>query len=138
MRTMDKRKLQQLRHTLSEENENLVRALNRNREAEEEIRLEKTEDEGDLATMSHNKELLYNLHETDFRRLKAIEDAIQRMDREEYGECEGCGDDINEKRLEAVPWATMCIDCQEQAELENSTLRPVMAGVTRSGRESAG
>ena len=136
-RTMDKRKIQQLRQTLSEEYENLVRALNRNREAEEEIRLEKTEDEGDLATMSHNKEILYNLHETDFRRLKAIEDALGRMDREEYGTCEGCEEDINEKRLAAVPWATMCIDCQEQAELENSSLRPVMAGVTRPGKESS-
>jgi DnaK suppressor protein len=134
---MDKRKLQQLRQTLSEEYGNLVQALNRNRDAEEEIRLEKTEDEGDLATMSHNKEILYNLHETDFRRLKAIEDALGRMDREEYGTCEGCEEDINEKRLAAVPWATMCIDCQEQAEFENSSLRPVMAGVTRPGKESS-
>ncbi len=100
---MDKRKLQQLRQTLSEEYENLVQALNRNRDAEEEIRLEKTEDEGDLATMSHNKEILYNLHETDFRRLKAIEDALGRMDREEYGTCEGCEEDINEKSLSVVP-----------------------------------
>ena len=134
---MDKRKLQRLRQTLSGEYENLVRALNRNREAEEEIRVERTEDEGDLAMMSHNKELLYNLHETEFRRLKAIEDALGRMDREEYGACEGCGEDINEKRLVAVPWATMCIDCQEQAEIENSSLRPVMAGVTRSSKGSS-
>jgi DnaK suppressor protein len=131
---MDKRKLTRLRKSLTEEYENLVRSLNRNREAEEEIRLEKTEDEGDLALISHNKELLYNLAETDFRRLKAIQDAIRRMDREEYGECSGCGEDINEKRLVAVPWATMCISCQEEAERESSA--ESMAGVTRQSASS--
>lgn len=126
---MDKRKITRLRKALTEEYENLVRSLNRNREAEEEILLEKTEDEGDLALISHNKELLYNLAETDFRRLKAIEDAIGRMDREEYGECASCGEDINEKRLIAVPWATLCIQCQEEAERERAS--ESMAGVTR-------
>jgi DnaK suppressor protein len=126
---MDKRKLTRLRKTLTGQYENLVDSLNRNREAGEEIRLEKTEDEGDLALISHNKELLYNLAETDFRRLKAIEDALKKMDREEYGECAGCGEDINEKRLVAIPWATMCIECQEVDERENST--ESMAGVTR-------
>ena len=130
---MDKRKLQRLRQTLSEEYENLVQSLNRNRAAEEEIRVEKTEDEGDLALISHNKELLYNLHETDFRRLQAIEDALQRMDREEYGTCSSCEEDINEKRLVAVPWTTMCIVCQEEAEREHAS-ETAMAGVTR-GRD---
>ncbi len=130
---MDKRKLRRLRQTLSEEHDHLVQVLNRNRAAEEEIRVEKTEDEGDLALLSHNKEILYNLHETDFRRLKAIEDALQRMDREEYGTCSTCEEDINEKRLVAVPWATLCINCQEEAELEHAS-ETAMAGVTR-GRD---
>ncbi len=130
---MDKRKLGRLQKALSEESENLVRTLNRNREAEEEILVEKTEDEGDLALISHNKEILYNLHETDFRRLKAIEDALKRIQREEYGVCTGCGEDINEKRLVAVPWATMCIDCQEEVERENSS-EETMAGVTRQAK----
>ena len=130
---MDKRKLGRLQKALSEEYENLVRTLNRNREAEEEILVEKTEDEGDLALISHNKELLYNLHETDFRRLKAIEDALKRIQREEYGVCSGCEEDINEKRLIAVPWATMCIECQEEAEREDSS-EEAMAGVTRQAK----
>ena len=126
---MDKRKLTRLRKALTEEYKNLVRLLNRNREAGEEILLEKTEDEGDMALISHNKALLYNLAETDFRRLKAIEDALKRMDREEYGGCDGCDEDINEKRLVAVPWATMCISCQEADERDNAA--ESMAGVTR-------
>ena len=126
---MDKRKLQRLRQALTQEYDNLVKSLNRNRAAEEEILLEKTEDEGDLALISHNKELLYNLHESDFRRLKAIEDALRRIDREEYGVCVRCGEDINEKRLVAVPWAKMCIRCQEESEREDADA--AMAGVNR-------
>jgi DnaK suppressor protein len=131
---MDKRKLTRLQKALTDEQENLVRSLNRNREAGEEILVEKTEDEGDLASISHNKELLYKMAETDSRRLKAIKDALTRLDREEYGECAGCGEDINEKRLVAVPWVTMCIDCQEQAEMEGSP--ESMAGVIRQASGS--
>jgi DnaK suppressor protein len=130
---MDKRKQERLRKALTEDYENLVRALNRNRAAEEEMLIEKTEDEGDLALISHNKEILYNLHESDFRRLKAIEDALKRMQREEYGVCSECGEDINEKRLVAVPWAMMCLACQEEVEREDSA-ESAMAGVIRQSK----
>jgi DnaK suppressor protein len=125
---MDDKKVQKFKQRLTEEYQKLIRSINRNRLAEEEITLENTEDEGDLATISHNKELLYNLHESDFQRLKSIQEALKRMDRGEYGECLRCNEDINEKRLMAVPWATLCIQCQEEAEKEGMSSRPVMAG----------
>jgi len=129
---MDTKKTQKFRQRLLEEYQKLIRSINRNRLAEEEIKLENTEDEGDLATISHNKELLYNLHESDFQRLKSIQEALKRMDRGEYGECVRCGEDINEKRLMAVPWATLCIQCQEEAEREGTAQRPVLAGMLRT------
>ena len=132
---MDEKKVQKFRQKLTEEYQKLIRSINRNREAEEEITLENTEDEGDLATISHNKELLYNLHESDFQRLKSIQEALKRMDRGEFGECIHCGEDINEKRLSAVPWATMCISCQEEAEKESSSPRAVLAGMSKSDQE---
>ena len=131
-KTMDEKKTQKFRQRLLEEYQKLIRSINRNRMAEEEIKLENTEDEGDLATISHNKELLYNLHESDFQRLKSIQEALKRMDRGEYGECIRCGEDINEKRLMAVPWATLCIQCQEDAEREGTAHRPVMAGMLKN------
>jgi len=99
---VDEKKVQKYKQRLTEEYQKLIRSINRNRLAEEEITLENTEDEGDLATISHNKELLYNLHESDFQRLKSIQEALKRMDRGEYGECLRCSEDINEKRLLAV------------------------------------
>jgi DnaK suppressor protein len=134
---MDQKKTQKFRQRLVEEYQKLIRSINRNRLAEEEITLENTEDEGDLATISHNKELLYNLHESDFQRLKGIQEALKRMDRGEYGECVRCGEDINEKRLMAVPWATSCIGCQEAAERESSTSRPVAAGMKNDDEDDS-
>src|SRR5712671_3200712 len=97
----------------------LSKSMNRSRLAAEEIQIENTEDEGDLATISHDRDLLYHLHEGGFARLRFIEDAIKAIDRGQYGECTRCGNDINEKRLAAMPWAKMCIRCQEETEAEN-------------------
>src|SRR4051794_27971179 len=118
---MDVKNTREMRRRLSDEYENVRRSVNRNRIATEEITIENTEDEGDLATISHNRELLNNLNESDVVRLRFIDDALKAIDRGQYGQCVSCGEDIKEKRLEAIPWATMCIRCQEQTEIEEST-----------------
>ena len=93
---MDAKKSSDIRQRLSREYENLIKSINRNRMAAEEIKLENTEDEADRATISHNKELLYNLHESDFMRLRVIQEALNVLDRGQYGECLRRGEDINE------------------------------------------
>jgi RNA polymerase-binding transcription factor len=129
-RRMDAKKLKDTRRRLSSEYENLIKSINRSRLAAKEIKLENTEDEGDLATISHERDILYNLHESDYARLRYIEDAMKAMDRGEFGECVRCGEDINEKRLEAVPWATTCIRCQEETEAaEHTRSGMVLAGL---------
>jgi RNA polymerase-binding transcription factor len=123
---MDAKNLKVTRRRLSKEYENLIKSINRSRLAAEEIKLENTKDEGDLATISHERELLYNLHESDYARLRYLEHAMKAMDRGDYGECVRCGEDINAKRLEAVPWATTCIRCQEQTETKAKQTRSAM------------
>ena len=126
---MDAKKIKDTRQRLSSEYENLTKSIDRRRLAAQEIKLENTEDEGDLATISHDRDLLYNLHEGGFERLRFIQEAIKALDRGQYGECISCGEDIKEKRLEAVPWATMCIRCQEETEAEHTSSRMVLAGL---------
>ena len=125
---MDAKKIKDTRQRLSSEYENLIKSINRNRLTAEQITVENTEDEGDLATISHDRELLYNLHESDFQRLRFIKEALKALDRGQYGECVRCGEDINEKRLLAVPWATMCIRCQVEAEKDRKSSDLVAAG----------
>lgn len=110
------KKMTKTRERLALEYETLTRSIHRRRIAADEIQLENTEDEGDLATISHDKDVLYHLHEGAFARLRLIDQAIKAFDRGQYGECVHCGQDINENRLLAVPWATLCIACQEETE----------------------
>jgi RNA polymerase-binding transcription factor len=44
--------------------------------------------------------------------LKAIESALGRIEEGSFGECVNCGQEINAKRLEALPWTRCCITCQ--------------------------
>lgn len=45
-----------------------------------------------------------------------IRSALAAIDRGDYGRCANCGRPIGEGRLEALPWATVCVNCKEQAE----------------------
>jgi len=59
------------------------------------------------------------------RRLRA---AIDRLDHGSYGKCAGCEEEISPKRLKALPWAELCIDCQESADrqpVDSKCSRPV-------------
>jgi DnaK suppressor protein len=125
---MDAIRLRNARERLFGEYEQLVRLLKRSKLASEEITVENTEDEGDLASKSHDKEVLYNLHEGNFARLQLIQTAIEAIDGGQYGLCVRCEGDIAEKRLEAVPWAAMCFRCQEEAEGEQTSSRMAFAG----------
>jgi len=104
------------RQRLTNEHASLLKSLERSQHAAEEIKLEKTEDEGDLAAISHDRDVLYSLHEGGFARLQLIQKAIEAIDDGQYGFCIRCEGAINQNRLEAVPWAAMCIACQEETE----------------------
>ena len=125
---MNPNKIEDTRRRLSGEYKNLISSINRSRLAAEKIKVENNEDEGDLATISHDRGLLYNKDEGGFARLRYIQEAIKAIDRGQYGECIRCRGRINEKRLEAVPWTMMCLGCQEETESTHSPSRLVLAG----------
>jgi RNA polymerase-binding transcription factor len=54
------------------------------------------------------------LKQTDTKVLRAIEEAIHRMDQGVYGICMDCEEEIKPGRLDAVPWTRVCIDCKEK------------------------
>jgi DnaK suppressor protein len=49
-------------------------------------------------------------------REREVEAALRRIDAGTFGVCAGCEEDISPKRLAAVPWASLCIGCQETAD----------------------
>jgi DnaK suppressor protein len=54
--------------------------------------------------------------ENESRQLALIDEALLRIDDEEYGPCQNCQNAINPKRLAAIPWARYCLNCQELLE----------------------
>jgi RNA polymerase-binding protein DksA len=70
----------------------------------------------DTATVTYDRELDYTLEENSEHVLADIEAALQRIEDGTYGTCTNCGKQIAPERLEARPWATLCIDCQRERE----------------------
>jgi RNA polymerase-binding protein DksA len=70
----------------------------------------------DTATETYDRELDYTLEENSEHVLQEINAALRRIDDGTYGQCTNCGRQIPEERLEARPFATLCIDCQRQRE----------------------
>lgn len=70
----------------------------------------------DTATETVDREIDYTLEEHDERLLEAIDAALARIDAGTYGICVNCGRPIAPERLEAMPWATLCIDCKREEE----------------------
>ena len=71
---------------------------------------------GDLATETHDREVEFGLEENADEVLGEIDAALKRIDDGTYGTCEVCGRPIGRERLEARPWATLCIDDQRRQE----------------------
>jgi DnaK suppressor protein len=70
----------------------------------------------DTATETYDRELDYTLEENSEHVLAEIDDALKRIDDGTYGICTNRGEQIPLERLEALPWATLCIDCQRERE----------------------
>lgn len=56
------------------------------------------------------------LSQNNLKKLRAIQLAIQRIDNNDYGDCEECGEAIGIKRLEAIPGVSICVCCAELIE----------------------
>lgn len=80
-------------------------------------RLESARDVGDQALMDLDRELGISLMEMRNRRRQAIDEALTRLTEGTYGICAECGVEISERRLEAVPFAKLCVECQSREEL---------------------
>jgi RNA polymerase-binding protein DksA len=71
---------------------------------------------GDTATATLDREIDYSLEENSEHVLRAIDAALRRIEDGTYGICETCGQPISQERLEAIPYATQCIDCRRKGE----------------------
>jgi RNA polymerase-binding protein DksA len=70
----------------------------------------------ETATVTLDREIDYTLEENSTRMLAQIDAALKRVSDGTYGKCTSCGREIVAERLDAYPWAALCIDCKREAE----------------------
>ncbi|MFT3744761.1 MAG: TraR/DksA C4-type zinc finger protein [Pyrinomonadaceae bacterium] len=75
-----------------------------------------TPDPVDLAVRNYSKNVMLAVSENESKQVILIDEALQRIEDEEYGLCQNCEKEINPKRLAALPSARYCLDCQELQE----------------------
>jgi DnaK suppressor protein len=110
---MNKTQLKDIKERLQKERELLVRKLQGN---DLSIDDSETPDPVDLAVRNYSKNVQLAVSENESRQLTLIDEALMRIEDDEYGVCQNCEKDINPKRLQAIPWARYCIECQELVE----------------------
>ncbi len=74
------------------------------------------QDSAEKSATDYSKEFLFEYGSAQRRRLQMIESALRRLGKGTFGICSSCGEEINPKRLQVVPWAQFCMSCQERAE----------------------
>jgi DnaK suppressor protein len=112
---MDVKKLDYFRDKLLHKQLSLTDMVQRTegygREKEQDI-----QDVADMAVESYTKEFMFGKSSGDRHILQLISEALSRIDDKTYGVCVNCESPIQPKRLEAVPWTRLCIQCQDRLE----------------------
>lgn len=111
-----KEALVQLRQTLISRRDSIRSALAGDLNLLRELRGQPSGDVVDAALDTAQDEISSQLAEVESRELASIETALERMRDGDYGVCESCNDGIPLARLQALPYAVMCIKCQRKAE----------------------
>lgn len=77
---------------------------------------EGTQDVADKAANAYTKEFLFHQSNDNRKILQLVNEALYRLKEGAFGICVECGNQVQEKRIDAVPWARHCIECQEKQD----------------------
>lgn len=121
VKRFDKKEREQFRKQLLEKKFGIIHKLSKVIDESKEMESNVAQDAVDKAETSYTKEFLLSLSDADREQLVQIDEALRRLEHDEFGLCQQCGKEISRKRLEAIPWAQYCISCQEKIEAESKS-----------------
>ena len=87
----------------------------------ESIHIHHAADPLDITQQAADREVAVQNLDREFTLARQLRSAIQRVDDGSYGVCLQCEEEIAPNRLKAIPWAELCIRCQEQADRMGAT-----------------
>jgi len=115
--SMEQKRLRVFRERLQQKKQEILEAYNKNKTYGKEADEDGAQDIADKASNSYAKEFLFSLSNSERELLQLMDDALVRIEDKRFGVCLSCEEEMNQKRLEAVPWARHCLACQEKQEL---------------------
>jgi DnaK suppressor protein len=115
---MDRSVLKKCREELQRQMDELLAGAGRTVSDMTSVLEENFPDPTDRALLESNRNFTLRLRDRERKLLQKIKEAMKRIDKGTFGTCEGCGGEIEEKRLIARPMTSMCIDCKTVAEEE--------------------
>ena len=113
---MDKKKAEYYKKRLVATQDELLRLVTKSERDGREADEEATQDIADKAANSYTKEFLFHQSDENRRVLQMVNEALERLKNGSYGLCVSCQGEVQVKRLEAVPWARHCFECQEKQD----------------------
>jgi DnaK suppressor protein len=113
---MEKKKFEGYKKRLLAKQAELSRLVLKSEQDGREADEEATQDIADKAANSYTKEFLFHQSDENRRTLQLVSEALERIKEGAYGLCAACREEVQHKRLEAVPWARHCIECQEKQD----------------------
>ena len=113
---MDKRKAEVYKKRLLAKQAELLRLVSKSEQDGREADEEAPQDIADKAANSYTKEFLFHQSDENRRALQLVNEALERLKNGGYGACVACREEVQQKRLEAVPWARHCIECQDKQD----------------------
>ena len=113
---MEAKLAERFRKTLLQVREEIVEGIRQRDVSAQAIGQNGIQDIGDESVTISNRHLLMSLSESERGKLMEVDEALDRIENGTFGICEECGESIAMKRLEVVPDARYCIECQENLE----------------------
>lgn len=113
---LEKKRLEQFKKRLEDRQVELRRMVSSRQQDGRNQGEDVAQDIADKAASSYNKEFLFTQSTNERQMLGMVDSALARIREGNFGECISCGNEINAKRLDAVPWTRYCIECQEKLE----------------------
>ncbi len=119
-RSLSKEELDQIKERLMQRKRELLEDIAEilEKEAKEEYQdlIDTIREEGDIAAAELQESTILAIAEIKAREVEQIDAALERIEQGEYGICIECGDWITPARLEVMPYALRCRECQERIE----------------------
>src|SRR5262245_20103133 len=113
---MEQKKIKTFKERLVQKKHEILEAYNKNKTYGKEADEDGAQDVADKASNSYTKEFLFSLSNTERDMLQLVDEALVRIGDRSFGVCVSCEDEMDKKRLEAIPWAKHCIECQQKQE----------------------